>query len=232
MQQFLGAYCERAGQSGLLAEPLNLATNAAFLLAAWLAWRRFAAWPAMRLPRDLDIAALIAIVFGIGIGSASWHAHPVRATLLADVLPITLFIHLYLVIFVVRVLGLRWYWAGAILAAFIAAGFGLPSLFGAGGGGSGGTSAYLPAYAMLAIMTVVVLVTRNPAAPGLALVLGIWTVSLAARSVDGAVCEAFPWGTHFVWHTLNAAVLFGLTALLVRHADVRHGEVRRAGGAG
>jgi hypothetical protein len=35
-------------------------------------------------------------------------------------------------------------------------------------------------------------------------------VSLALRTADFAVCDAFPPGTHFIWHVLNATVLYVL----------------------
>ena len=35
----------------------------------------------------------------------------------------------------------------------------------------------------------------------------ILCVSLAARSVDLSLCAAFPLGTHFLWHILNAIML-------------------------
>jgi len=228
MEAMLSAYCERAGAAGVLAEPLNLATNAAFLVAAWLAWRRLAATPGLSARRDWDIAGLIAIVVVIGLGSAAWHAVPLRATLLADVLPITLFIHLYLLIFSIRVLGLRWPWAVLILALFVAGG----SAFGrlVPPGALNGSGAYLPAWIMLVIMTAWLFAAANPSAAALGVTLGVWTVSLIARSTDRAICPAFPIGTHFLWHTLNAVVLYLLLALLVRDAERRRlGPADRVG---
>jgi hypothetical protein len=37
---------------------------------------------------------------------------------------------------------------------------------------------------------------------------GIFTLSLALRTVDDAACDRFPLGTHFVWHLLNATGLY------------------------
>ena len=36
----------------------------------------------------------------------------------------------------------------------------------------------------------------------------MFVVSLAFRTMDQAVCPAFPLGTHFIWHLLNAGVLY------------------------
>ena len=36
----------------------------------------------------------------------------------------------------------------------------------------------------------------------------VFLASVVCRSVDRAVCDAFPVGTHFVWHLLNSVVLY------------------------
>jgi hypothetical protein len=47
-------------------------------------------------------------------------------------------------------------------------------------------------------------------------------VSLALRSVDLAACDAFPLGTHFVWHVLNAAVLYVLLRTAIKEAAMEN----------
>jgi hypothetical protein len=37
---------------------------------------------------------------------------------------------------------------------------------------------------------------------------GVFAVSLTARTLDRPLCGDFPTGTHFIWHILNAIVLF------------------------
>lgn len=37
---------------------------------------------------------------------------------------------------------------------------------------------------------------------------GLFTVSLALRTSDMALCAALPTGVHFLWHCLNACVLY------------------------
>src|SRR4051794_39285162 len=110
------AYCERA-DAGFWAEPLNAASNAAFLVAAALAGRRatrgfggavgFGAGPLSRTgegahrgfddaaatatfdPAALALSLLVAVV---GLGSFLFHTIAVRWAMLADVIPIALFI--------------------------------------------------------------------------------------------------------------------------------------------
>ena len=48
----------------------------------------------------------------------------------------------------------------------------------------------------------------------LALAGAAFAVSLTMRSLDGPLCGVFPLGTHWLWHLLNALVLY----LLLRAA--------------
>jgi hypothetical protein len=50
----------------------------------------------------------------------------------------------------------------------------------------------------------------------------IFMVSLALRIVDLDICDAFPLGTHFLWHVLNAVLLY----LLLRGALARPAQAR------
>jgi hypothetical protein len=51
----------------------------------------------------------------------------------------------------------------------------------------------------------VILWSRRPAfARGLLIGAAILAVSITARSVDLACAKGFPFGTHFLWHILNA----------------------------
>jgi hypothetical protein len=48
------------------------------------------------------------------------------------------------------------------------------------------------------------------------LAAAVFVISLAFRTVDRAVCGTFPLGTHFIWHLLNAVVLFVLLRAAIR----------------
>jgi hypothetical protein len=79
-------------------------------------------------------------------------------------------------------------------------------------GALNGSGEYLPPLA--ALMTVGLL-ARPIAQRQLILTAGaIFTCSLFLRMVDREACALFPLGTHFMWHLLNAAVLY----LLLRSA--------------
>lgn len=43
----------------------------------------------------------------------------------------------------------------------------------------------------------------------------VFTASLFFRTVDMAFCSFIPLGTHFLWHCLNAYLLYRLLGLLI-----------------
>ena len=205
-------YCERI-DGGFWAEPLNAVTNAAFLVAAlagfWF-WRRQGG-------RDTVTLVLTGLVFAIGIGSFLFHTIPQRWTLLADVVPIQLFAFGYFAFALRRFLGLSDAITVAGTLAFLGLALGLSAVgrmvLPAGMAGSAGYAAFL-----LGLIGVALAMARAPALRDqsrlLALAAGTFAVSLTMRSIDGALCGSLPLGTHWLWHLLNALVLY----LLLRAA--------------
>lgn len=200
------AYCERQGP-GLLAEPLNAFSNLAFFVAAWKLW------PEGRVSKDAArlgiLAALIALV---GAGSLAFHTLATRWASILDVAFIGVFNVFYLTIFL-RVVP-RWSLAPALAAAagfFVldrAAAAVIPS------DSLNGSLLYLPALAALIALTLVALSLAPEAGRMMVAALGLFMVSLAARTADRSLCDTWPWGTHFAWHVLNAWVLYRLTRAL------------------
>jgi hypothetical protein len=59
---------------------------------------------------------------------------------------------------------------------------------------------------------------RAPAtARGLVAGAAILIVSLTFRTLDEPLCGAFPLGTHFLWHVLNAVMLGWMIEVWLRH---------------
>lgn len=214
------AYCER-GDAGFWAEPLNAASNAAFLVAAFLALRLAGSG----LQRDRAATALAGLVAVVGIGSFLFHTFAVRWAMLADVIPIALFIYAYFFLALRRLLGLAI--VPAILATLGFAGFaaGLePALDALTGQSvdrlSNGSIAYAPAIlalvgvaaGLLMPQTCVLGPARRRAGLSLLAIAAVFALSLACRTLDAGLCPSLPMGTHFLWHVLNAAVLYGLVA--------------------
>jgi len=200
-------YCERTGPE-LLAEPLNAISNAAFLVAAVQLLRRGRAPD----PAADGFAGLVGV---IGIGSALFHTLAVQWAMLADVIPIALFIHAYVFLALRRFLVLPAPAALAGTLAFaVAAAFFEPALSNLAGRPLGpltnGSVAYAPA--ALALFGVGAASRRFGRREGAALIgIGLlFLVSLAARTLDAALCPVVPFGTHWLWHLLNACVLYAL----------------------
>lgn len=198
-------YCERVGP-GYWAEPVNAVTNAAFLIAAAVMWARV---------RGLG-RAMCAVLAAIGVGSYLFHTHANPLTGLMDVVPIGMFILLYLFAASRDMLGMKGWQAGLATAGFIPYAAVATPLFQA-----------LPFFEVSAMywpVPVLILVyaglmaRRAPVtARGLALGAGILVVSLVFRSLDEAVCGAFPVGTHFLWHVLNGIMLGWMIEVWRRH---------------
>lgn len=230
-------YCERGQDPSFWAEPLNALTNGAFLLAALVAARDYAAAGPER--RTAAAAALIALTFVIGAGSFLFHTYATRWASLADQIPIAVFMLAYCAFALRRFLGLHW--IGVILGvlAFYAtlryagaiecrqAGL-LPITARAGARCLNGSVGYLPAGILLAGMAATLAAVRHPAWRALALATVVFLASLTFRTLDIEICELTRiggrlWGSHFLWHVLNA-----LTLYLLLRAAVRHGAPRPA----
>ncbi|WP_027174103.1 ceramidase domain-containing protein [Methylobacterium sp. 10] len=214
------AYCER-GDAAFWAEPLNAASNAAFLVAAFLAFRLAGSGP----KRDHAATALAGLVGVVGIGSFLFHTLAVRWAMLADVIPIALFIYAYFLLALRRLLGLSIVPAILATLGFAAFAAGLePALDALAGQSvdrfSNGSIAYAPAILALIGVAAGLLMpqtcslgpARRRAGLSLLAIAGLFALSLSFRTLDAALCPSLPIGTHFLWHGLNAAVLYGLIA--------------------
>src|ERR1700730_13513163 len=206
-------YCERTDAS-LWAEPANALTNAAFLIAAaaaFVLWRRRSE---NEYGRDWPALALILVVAAVGLGSFTFHTVATRGAMLADVIPIAIFIYGYLLLALRRFLHLSAGVGIAIVVGYAAGAQALSWL--APPRALNGSIDYLPA---LVAMVAMARVTHGRARRGLELAVMIFTVSLALRTIDLAACEIFPVGTHFLWHLLNAVVLYVLLRTAIRESD-------------
>ncbi len=210
----IDAYCERLGPQ-FWAEPVNAVTNTAFVAAGL--WGLVAA---RRAGGDRWTETLAVLVVLIGIGSFLFHTFADSLTVLLDVIPIWSFVALYVVFTLRRFFRMTW-WRTlrgvAIGVAVVAAmSMAMPE---SAIRASNGSLQYLPAIVAFVVLAAMLRRTRHPAAPVILLGGAIFTVSLGFRTMDAAVCDAFPLGTHFLWHLCNAAMLACLL-----HAAVRHGR--------
>jgi hypothetical protein len=206
-------YCERTAV-GLLNEPLNAVTNFAFFVSAWLVLR--AARRSGRL--DAALTVLIGLVFAIGTGSLLWHTFAQRWAGAADVIPILLFIVTYVGLTMWRFFGARPAEAVMLAVAFLffapglrsAAAATLPDVLSPAFG-------YLPAFVALVASGVLLAMRRHPVSWWLLGAATLFLISLGFRGLDSHFCAEFAYGTHFMWHIMNAAVLGTLMVAYLRH---------------
>ena len=200
-------YCERTGPE-YWAEPVNALTNLAFLVAAAVMWPRVRGMPTGQV--------LCGVLGVIGVGSWLFHTHANPLTGLMDVVPILAFILAYVFVATRDFFGAgRWVAAGAALAfipytvvltpVFRALPFFEVSAF------------YWPVPVLIAAYAVALRARAPATARGLGIGAAILCLSLVARSVDGALCDAVPLGTHFLWHVLNALMLGWMIEVWRRH---------------
>ncbi len=210
-------YCERGQDPAFWAEPLNAISNAGFLIAAGLAATR------LRHLEQPAVAArlLVALTAAIGIGSFLFHTFATRWSRLADVVPISAFMIVYLAFALRNFLGWTSKQIGMAVAVFLLAS-GLAATISCPGQLTAvttfvrepclkGTMGYAPA--LIALLLVGgTLRARHPAGPKLLFAAGIFLAAMILRWVDTRAC---PWtmllgsarGTHALWHVLNALML-------------------------
>jgi len=212
MMNYLDSYCERAGQAGALAEPMNLLTNGFFILAALMAVYALLHHPAHG--RRIDLWLLVIFLFSIGVGSGLWHWHPSKLTVMMDVIPITLFINTYIIAALRRLFKLSWARVLGLWAVYFVIGIAaqrmLPITM------LNGSILYMPTFAALLLLTLALWRVDRAQARAFTAALVVLTVSLFLRTVDMKLCPQFSTGTHFLWHTLNAWVLWRLLMVLIR----------------
>ncbi len=201
--QQLDQYCERTDAS-FWSEPFNFLTNAGFLLAAWLAWRII---KARSLENDPVLKALNFVLVMIGLGSATFHSIATQWAELADVIPIAIFVLIFLYQWPRQIIGLSRTKASLLFLSFFAVSAIMISVFSSiDVGGSEGYFAvilYLSGFGLHQKFFL-----KNTGHSWLAIAAVCFAISLTFRSIDQAICNSFPLGTHFLWHCLNAMVCF------------------------
>ena len=220
---FIDIYCERTGPE-LWSEPINLISNGAFLIAAALLLRPWLRLYSGRLRQGWDRLLLILLLAAIGVGSGLWHLYAERWAMLADVLPIAAFISVFLLVFLVRVARAPPLVAAALFLLYHGVNAGVQALLPADF--LNGSVFYLPTWATMVAMALWLATRAHGAWRHYAWAAGLFLASLAFRTVDMALCGLWPLGTHFLWHLLNAVLLYLLVDGLLRpgrgEGDMKH----------
>jgi hypothetical protein len=134
---------------------------------------------------------------------------------LADTLSILLFGCLYLLAFLRHVIRLRNAVAAVLVVAFAILSYLFPHVLPRDF--LNGSGAYFPYLAgLLALAAFLFWDGRRRAGWRFSGVIALFLVSLFFRTIDGAACAAFALGTHFLWHLVNALVLYLFVRILLR----------------
>ena len=211
LTQHVDGYCERLDPS-FWSEPINAITNAAFLIAAIYMWRR---------SDGLMLAKLLCIVlFAIGVGSFLFHTFAQTWAGIADVLPIILYILIYIFAATRDFWDQKAWVAGLAVLLFFPYSAALVPLF-AQIPGFESSSAYGPVPLLIFAYAFGLRKRAPETAKGLAIGASIVCLSLFFRSIDEPLCNVLPFGTHFLWHILNGIALGWMIEVYRRHMLAR-----------
>lgn len=209
----LTIYCERGFESGLFSEPVNAVTNLLFIAFGFLGYRFFK----RSNLTDGRVLSLPFIFASIGVGSLLFHTWRNTTTVIFDAIPIYIFILFALFLLLGKLTThLR---SSLLIALFVV----LEVVI----------SAYLPKDILngsirhlVAWMFIIIVayfthrrygeIVRRP----LAMLLIFYATGIFFRSMDMAFCQAFPLGTHFLWHIFTA--LAGYQAMFLLGVIDKH----------
>ena len=211
---FVDGYCERL-DAGLLAEPVNLVSNGAFLVMAYWLWPRAQPGSGAR--------TLVILLAAIGLGSALFHSVAQRWAAVVDVTPILLFVLYYIY------LANRQFWQLSRLLSLVGVALFFPYAAAVlwvfkDIEGLGSSLGYMPVPILIAVYAIGLHRRLPQVARGLWGGVLLLSVSLGLRTVDLQLCTTWPQGTHFLWHLINAAMLGWMIEVYRRHMLAGDGQ--------
>lgn len=221
--------CERTG-AGALEEPFNVLSNLLFFVVAIALLRYYRTHPDLKGKWIWDLHVLTALIVIIGLGSMIFHAFPTATTELVDIAPIVIFIVLFFTSIIVRVGKTNGFQTMICLLAFAGTTHFFVTQFPRALNDSIG---YLSSMGALVMIAIYLNMLRRPSSQQFLFAALLGVLSLFFRSVDNGVCETFPMGTHFLWHSLNAALIYVVMKQLIRNVnrEARIARVERMKGS-
>ena len=206
LEKGMSTYCE--GGVGLFyTQPVNTISNIALLIAAYFAYRLIRT----KHVNNKTVKILPFILAVTGIGSILWHGMPNLLTNFADTLPLSAFVLVSLFFLLDKLLnkrGLVW----KILLAFTLVETPfifhiLPSL--------NGFLPYLIVLVFGVFLSYGLVKKYKILTPHLVTIIVLFAIAFFFRTIDHTVCPVFSAGTHFIWHILNALVLYLLIRVFI-----------------
>ena len=217
--------CERTAL-GPMAEPLNVLSSFAFMFVAVSIYKQYKRNEDLEGKWIWDIHALTFITFIIGFNSVVFHTFPTPITEMADTLTIVLFIILYFWCMLFRIGRCTIFQALICFVAFVGFSHMLVAQFPHKLNDSIG---YLSSMIALIIIAVHLHLKARPSSQHFMLASIVGVCSLFCRAIDREVCAMVPTGTHFLWHMLNATLLYILLKQLIRNVN-RVARLKRLAG--
>lgn len=201
----VNVYCERV-DTGWWAEPINALSNLAFLMAGLFILMH------QRKPARL----LGGLIILIGVCSFLFHTIANQFTGLLDVLAIGVYLLTY-----------AWLWpkwtrhagmprrmlsvAGLLLGIALAT---MANQWLAPASAWVPPGSYVGAWAYLIVIALMATLAKQTSATWLWTAAGLFAISMMARQLDMLLCDTIG-GTHWVWHLLNAVVLYASAKALL-----------------
>ena len=202
-------YCERGLAPNFWAEPINALANIAFIIAGYLGYRILKEHGV----KSKELVIMPWLLSLVGLGSFIYHTARNSVTLIFDAVPIYVFI-LYALF-----LTLKYLFESKTKASLVLGGFFLlevilsiyvPREF------LNGSIRHLAAIVFISALGVLLFKKYGDKIKiPITSVIGLYGFAILFRSVDMAVCDIVPIGTHFLWHTLAAFAGYNAIKLLV-----------------
>lgn len=217
-------YCERTDFS-FWAEPTNAITNFAIIIAGLLALKLYhRQFPLHGNQHRLSVLVLILLVWLIGIGSFLYHTFATEWAGYADMIPILIYIYVYHAVFLRRVLAMHYRHVLGYVVIFFLLSAALTLTWGQQA--VNGSLGYFPALLSFLIVWVEMKRLQRSGTRLFGTAGVLFCCSVFFRSIDHAVCEFFPLGTHFLWHLINSGVLYIMLKLVIQLPDYYQRNLR------
>lgn len=204
MNQYIDLYCERLDQ-GLFAEPINLISNISFIVAGIVHLCKYSNGNISNPFHKKIYLYMIIIILLIGMGSSLFHSFATQWAMIADVIPIGIYLISYLPIYCIStgndrikpilLLSLYFIFVTAVGAL-------IPSRM------VNGSQNYFGALITLTNLGFLSKLKAHKAYEYLMMASGFLAASLLFRALDQVICPIIPLGTHFLWHICNGIVLY------------------------
>lgn len=225
LNAYVDLHCERL-QDGLFEEPLNVLSNLLFFIVSYFllnAYKR----ADIRAPR---IKVLIYVVIAFGFGSIIFHSTARMWGAIFDVFPIAMYAMLYVYVLGRHVLRLSRTKTVQLIGIFALANI----VFKANViKAPDGYVSLIPSLLVMYCICLYMFARRNRSAMRFSAATLVATLAATFRAIDSymnseGLCNLFPYGTHFLWHSLMAGFIYiGMSDVILRCKAARV-EMRQA----